>query len=105
MITIQPLYEWQALQVFEDREVECRECDGTGECECCSRDCLACGGSGMGGIETLSQVEIEARYFHEVIETLQRLCAFSSRHDFLDEAGAFIKRYGRPGSMRNSVIH
>ena len=105
MITVQPIEQWRAFQVFEDREVECSECSGTGECECCGRDCLECDGSGFGGLQSLSQTEIEARYFDEVMESLQRLCAFSSRHDFLEEAGAFIKRYGRPGKMRNSIIH
>lgn len=95
MITVEPIEEWKARQVFEEVEAKCPECNGDGECECCGRECLSCGGSGTAGMQELPEREVEARYFREVVESLQRLCAFSSRHDFLDEMGEFIKRHGR----------
>lgn len=99
MVTVEPLEAWRERQVFEDVEAECDECEGSGDCHCCGRECLECGGSGLQGFRSLSDFEVETRYFREVIESLQRLCAFSRRHDFLDEVGAFIKRNGRPGRM------
>ncbi|MDR5867262.1 hypothetical protein [Halomonas koreensis] len=108
MITIEPLYQWQERQVFVEVETECAECDGTGECECCGRECRVCEGTGSAGLQALSAHDIEQRYFSEVIESLQRLCAFSSRHDFLDEVGAFIKRHGRLDYhpvVRHRILH
>lgn len=94
MITVEPLLEWQERQVFEEVEVPCRECDGDGDC-ICGRECRACGGSGIDDIRSVPEGEIEQRYFNEVMDSLRRLCAFSSRHDFLIEAGDFIKAHGR----------
>ncbi|MBB3142784.1 hypothetical protein [Halomonas organivorans] len=108
MVTIEPLDEWKARQVFEEVEAECEECAGKGECECCGRECLSCGGSGTAGMQALPDRDVEVRYFKDVIESLQRLCAFSSRHDFLDEVGAFIKRHGRLDyhpAIRQRILH
>ena len=106
MITVEPLHEWKERQVFEEREVECYECGGSGECECCGRECLGCGGSGFDGLEDVPDREIEALYFNEVMDSLKRLCAFSSRHDFLTEAGDFIKTHGRLDQPSwNRIIH
>ncbi len=95
MITVEPLEEWKTRQAFEEVEADCQECHGDGECECCGRECLSCGGSGLSGFQELPEREVERRYFEEVVSSLKRLCAFSSRHDFLDEMSDFIKQHGR----------
>lgn len=94
MITVEPLVEWKDRHQFEAVEDECEECEGEGDCPSCGHTCEACGGLGRINKE-MSEREIEARYFHEVMESLKRLCAFSSRHDFLQEAGDVIKAIGR----------
>ncbi|WP_417618778.1 hypothetical protein [Oceanisphaera sp.] len=104
MITTISLPEYSASlgEDIKEQEFECSECDGTGECPCCERDCKACDGTGS-KLKTLSDSEIHAMYFDEVIESLKKLCAFSSRHDFLAEAGDFIKQNGRP-DMRSAWL-
>lgn len=94
MITVEPLASWEQRHDFEPVEQVCEECSGLGDCECCGRECLTCGGTGS-VIEDRPDFEIEQLYFHEVMDSLKRLCAFSSRHDFLTEAGDFIKANGR----------
>jgi len=110
MITVESLHKWKERQDLEawEKEEECEECDGTGECPCCERECLECDGTGITGLKKLSDKEVEARYFREVMESIKRLCAFSSRHDFLTEAGAFIKQQGRldlPPWERRKTLH
>lgn len=95
MITVEPIEEWRERHTFDATEEECEECGGTGECPCCERECLECHGSGFREVN-FSEREIRSRYFEEVMEAIKRLCAFSSRHDFLTEAGDFIKAHGRP---------
>jgi hypothetical protein len=97
MITTISLPDYSASldDAVKNPELKCTECAGTGECPCCERDCLACHGSGY-QLKTLSDSEIHAMYFSEMIESLKKLCAYSSRHDFLAEAGDFIKQNGRP---------
>lgn len=97
MITVMSLTEYKtaALEAIEEQEDECTECEGEGICPCCDRECKACDGFGTKP-KKLSDTEIHAMYFSEVMESLKKLCAFSSRHDFLTEAGNFIKQHGRP---------
>lgn len=95
MITVEPLTEWKERQVFEEVDTDCDECGGDGECSCCERECLECGGTGKSGMQQISEKEVEQRYFNDVMDSIKRLCAFSTRHDFLTEAGDFIKSTGR----------
>ncbi|MDN3561677.1 hypothetical protein [Vreelandella neptunia] len=97
MITTISLPEYSAAlgEDIKEQELECAECDGTGECPCCERDCLECDGTGS-KLKTLSDREVHAMYFVTVMKSLKKLCAYSSRHDFLIEAGDFIKANGRP---------
>lgn len=107
MITVEPFWKWVEPHQLEPVEEECHACSGTGECECCGRECLACDGTGS-VLEEPSERELEARYFNEVMDSLKRLCAFSSRHDFLQEAGDFIKASGRmdlPPWNRHRITH
>jgi len=101
MITVMSLNEYKtaALEEIEEQEGECTECEGTGICPCCERECEECDGFGTKP-KKLSDTEIHAMYFSEVMESLKKLCAFSSRHDFLTEAGDFIKHHGRPDMRR-----
>lgn len=97
MITTISLPEFSASlsEDIKEQELECSECDGDGTCPCCERDCLECGGTGS-KLKTLTDREVHAMYFVSVMKSLQKLCAYSSRHDFLTEAGDFIKANGRP---------
>lgn len=80
---------------LEEQEHECDECEGTGFCCCCSRVCQECDGDGQ-IMKVLTDREVHAMYFMAVMQSLKKLCAYSSRHDFLTEAGDFIKANGRP---------
>lgn len=107
MITVQPYAEWEDRQCVAIDEEECDECCGTGECPCCERECLECHGSGFID-HTPNAAELYHRYFTEVMDSLKHLCAFSSHHDFLTEAGDFIKANGRldlPPWQRHRTIH
>jgi hypothetical protein len=97
MITPIPLsdYKTAVLEAIEEQEEECTKCEGEGICPCCDRECKACDGFGTKEKE-LSDTEIHAMYFNAVMVSLKKLCAYSSRHDFLTEAGDFIKHHGRP---------
>ena len=105
MFTIEPFDQWRERHVFEQVETTCFECDGTGECECCGRECLECDGTGLGGVEDLPEFTVQERYFEEVVGMLSQVCAFTNRHDFLEEVGHFIKHHGRPGDMHIPGIH
>lgn len=105
MITIEPFAEWKDRQVFEQIEADCQECGGSGDCECCARECLSCGGSGIEGIEDLPAITVERRYFNNVMDALSQYCAYAKDQDFLDLAGGFIKQHGRPGAIRHQELH
>lgn len=105
MITPVPLDEYKAmiLNLLEEQEHECDECEGTGVCPCCERECKECDGWGVKQ-KKVSDTDIHAMYFNAVMASLQKLCAYSSRHDFLTEAGDFIKHHGRP-DMRSAWLN
>ncbi|RUR34505.1 hypothetical protein [Vreelandella nanhaiensis] len=95
-------YKNTVLELIEELDADCEECDGTGVCPCCERECQECDGFGTKGKE-LSDCDIHAMYFQAVMLSLKKLCAYSSRHDFLTEAGDFIKTNGRP-DMRSAWL-
>ncbi|MFI0474655.1 hypothetical protein ACGLWX_18245 [Halomonas sp. HMF6819] len=105
MITPIPLpdYKNTVLELVEYLESDCDECEGTGVCPCCERECQECDGFGTKN-KSVSDTEIHAMYFNAVMESLKKLCAYSSRHDFLNEAGDFIKHHGRP-DMRSAWLY
>ena len=106
MTAITPYNDWHREQVAEleakNADVECPDCEGTGEkeCHCCSHEseCLKCDGSGSVSFRENPYIQPNTiDYFNQVIVDLKQFCVWT-RKDFLGEAGHFVQDF-RPGNL------
>lgn len=96
-LTVISYQEWlnNNEEELEPVERDCPDCEGLGDCEGCGRECMRCDGEGTVEEEP-SRANLRQLHFDDVMRNVSRLCAWSSKHDFLEAAGEVVKILGRP---------